>query len=397
MDSNRVRRITRRLLVIWIVVLAVPFYSFHLIADIHHLGVRITHFFKADFIQKTTEFINSQDFSGRAVSLPGSLSYLVHMRPEEGDGYYLGLDPIISNMEVNTVEAFSQSPVSNVIYDSFLNGTYEKVLSVFGIQYIILDRALLSGFGFYKGADAEQYEEILKDTTVFHDIDGVVRIYENKDFLQRFYLADGVRVLWGKEKMIRDIFSDPTFNIQTAVILESQNLEQKKILDQYKKSDLILNDAQRKAIVAFEEVEPTKYKVRIKGAEGIVPLVFAESYHYQWNIYLAQKENKDFFSDHIWDTWLKKPLDIDYQNVMVNGYGNMWLLDIGKVCGEKAIGCQRNEDGTYDAGFVVEYWPQRVFVAGVSLSLGIVFASVFFLLREHLLVARRGNVHSRTE
>lgn len=396
-ESHRVRRITTRLIIVWIAVLAMPVYSFRLIPNINHLGVRITHFFQEDYIQKASEYINQKRVLAGAMSLPGSKSYLLHLQPKTGDEYYLGLDPIINNITINSLEAFYNSPASNTAYESLLQGNHEKVLPFFGIRYLILNKNVLSGFGFYKGVDGDQYERFLADKSPAVTIDDSVKIYENDHFLPKFYKAEQIVVSDEKLDKLINILSDSKFHSRSVVLMKEQNKEINNSFTEYED----VSSQPDNSIIEFKKVNPTKYRVNLHRVQGIVPLVFAENFHADWKIYSVPKEslmkqaddhnlfiskeiegavqNDNIPSGRIWDTWFRNPVDTRGTHALVNGYGNMWILDIEEVCNKRELNCEKNDDETYEVSLIVEFWPQRVFYGGVLVSCGVVALCLGYL------------------
>jgi hypothetical protein len=81
----------------------------------------------------------------------------------------------------------------------------------------------------------------------------------------------------------------------------------------------------------FTKENPTKYVVHVNASEPFF-LIFSESYHKDWVAYVDGKEVKDHF--------------------MANGYANAWYI---------------NKTGVFD--IVLEFWPQRLFYVGTTVSL----------------------------
>jgi len=69
-----------------------------------------------------------------------------------------------------------------------------------------------------------------------------------------------------------------------------------------------------------------------------------------------------------WTSLNKNCYEIPQENhLTMNAYANSWIVDTDEVC-QKGF-CQKNDDGSYDAQFVIEYWPQRLFYFWVWVSL----------------------------
>lgn len=68
----------------------------------------------------------------------------------------------------------------------------------------------------------------------------------------------------------------------------------------------------------------------------------------------------------------------DENHLMANGYANSWLIETDKICSQTDF-CQKNPDGTYNFELVVEYWPQRLFYIGLSISGATLFGCIAYL------------------
>lgn len=112
--------------------------------------------------------------------------------------------------------------------------------------------------------------------------------------------------------------------------------------------------------IEWHKINPTKYRVRIHGAKGTIPILLLESFHSQWKAYASTPSaGKDLPEGDLFETLFKTPLP-DESHVVANGYANSWVIDCEKVCSGNE-NCVKNADGTYDFELVLEFWPQRLF------------------------------------
>jgi len=72
----------------------------------------------------------------------------------------------------------------------------------------------------------------------------------------------------------------------------------------------------------------------------------------------------------------------DDKHLMVNGYANAWIINPADICNNSAnkIRCTKNPDGSYDFEIVVEFWPQRLFYAGLGISVACLLACLSCLI-----------------
>ena len=170
--------------------------------------------------------------------------------------------------------------------------------------------------------------------------------------------------------------------------------------------------------IEFIKVNPTKYRIKVTGARKPYTLVFSESFHKGWKLYLKGapsskrqipnkfqasnfkfqklgewvmgkigkaaseitglflrdkgygKEVASYFDGEIkegthrmtflepatFETWGKKPI-AEGRHYLVNGYANSWYIKPSDTGGRE----------NYE--LIVEFWPQRLFYIGLFISL----------------------------
>lgn len=110
--------------------------------------------------------------------------------------------------------------------------------------------------------------------------------------------------------------------------------------------------------LSFQRINSTKYMVRVEHAKGPFVLNFGQSYSEGWKAYTMPDAGvSNWFS-----SLLLKPVP-ETQHYLVNGYANGWYID---------------KSGDYS--ILIEYYPQRVFYAGLLLSgLSLVFFIFLFM------------------
>ncbi len=191
------------------------------------------------------------------------------------------------------------------------------------------------------------------------------------------------------------------------------------------------------AVIKYLKINPTKYRLRIYGANEAFPIIFGEMYHRGWFAYLTKWKagagfEKDMASleapgtarssgfssrDKFWETWLPNSLqltcddfsgensDCDPQFLKMepgfnpdvvrlpqvyhwkaNGYANSWWIDPEILknlpkADSKNIGFYNlRQDGGIDMEIIIEFWPQRLFYLGLFVSGVIVIVCLTLLL-----------------
>ncbi len=168
--------------------------------------------------------------------------------------------------------------------------------------------------------------------------------------------------------------------------------------------------------IEFVKINPTKYRIKVTGAREPYTLVFSESFHKGWHLYLKNQltnskingltnylmrmlgkigekitglflknrgygeEVASYFDGEIkegthrmtflepatFETWGKKPIAED-RHYLVNGYANSWYIKPSDVGGRE----------NYE--LIVEFWPQRLFYIGLAISLATLISSLGYL------------------
>jgi 2-polyprenyl-3-methyl-5-hydroxy-6-metoxy-1,4-benzoquinol methylase len=451
--SFRNKRLTLISLSLFVVIFFIPVASFHLVPNIYYLDSKINHFQGRSFFNKSVDKLNQKKLVSNVISLPGSKSYLVLVKMNDGSGY-LGLDPITSNIYQGNVEAFTYSPVSNFLYESLLNGKYQNVLSLFNVKYVILNKNTLEGFGFMYGADSSAYEDVLGKEMSYENVGGAVNIYDNTLFTPHTYAPKNIFIFERDFDNLSRISGDMSLSDHSAIIFEKDIANNAKIIDQIKNLDLYNGPS-----IEFRKVNSAKFVVKIHKAKSDFPLVISDSFNDKWKLYFSnsngndlsknrlekysiisgneneqatKEEVSDFIkkgivtslgsvrankgalaspgfisknyggtiqndnlqSGHFYDVIFKKPAIDESSHFMANGYANGWIISPEKLCQENA-GCVKNKDGSYDFEIVSEFYPQKYYYLGVFISCFVFLLSVIFLTIDKLKGSKGNNLHRR--
>lgn len=190
-------------------------------------------------------------------------------------------------------------------------------------------------------------------------------------------------------------------------------------------------ESDKPAIVEYKRISIEKYRLRIKNLSSSRLVTLLENYDPNWKAYVVKsgkeekidlanaQQNKDYIgnlgatdqevkflakqgwlsalgdefiskftydtiqndnipSGYIWDTWFKESLP-EENHIFVNGYVNSWWIDLETL--EKEGKIKKNEDGTYNFEMVLEFWPQRMFWLGFSITIGFIVFAIGYLVR----------------
>jgi len=133
----------------------------------------------------------------------------------------------------------------------------------------------------------------------------------------------------------------------------------------------------------YKQINPTKYIVNVTNASESFPLIFSESFHPAWKIYVAPDlagqgtgqfisennqgtvQNDNLNGGHFYDLMFRKPV-LDDKHLLINGFANAWWVDINELVKQGKI--TKNADGTYNFSVYIEFEPQKYFYIGLGIS-----------------------------
>lgn len=344
------------------------------------------------------------------------------------------LVPNIDSSYISTSWGYFGPPLYYFIFKSGII-TLDKVYSDIYAHNVGL---ILSDFSTIKDQreaykmSAEGFKEVAKEN--FLTLSSVM----GSEFLQHFYIPKRVISSRKNIEQLSNIYSDNSDVASLAVFFQVQMNGNEQMINS------LTSEINTNTTLEFKKINLTKYRLRVHRGTGIFPIVFSENFHEQWKLYLmntddaiqkrplsvseyvifdgndeeqATKEellsyidrgvvtnkrgggkedivefiSKDFQGTvqndnlpqgNFWETWFKSPLYDNTTHAVVNGYANSWVIDTEKMCRENPITCYRNPDGTYEFEFVVEFWPQRLFLMSATVSgMGFFGSILLFVVR----------------
>ena len=123
-------------------------------------------------------------------------------------------------------------------------------------------------------------------------IDAVSGLYRVNDeyFFQHIFIPDRILISDKEPEQLPDIVSD-NYQAGTGVFLKKQNQGKDEALEELSRS--YMEGRGKSEILEFKKINPTKYRIRVHGTQGIFPLVFSESFHEGWRTYLVDSQFKN--------------------------------------------------------------------------------------------------------
>lgn len=133
----------------------------------------------------------------------------------------------------------------------------------------------------------------------------------------------------------------------------------------------------------YTQVSPSKYVVNIVGASENFPLIFSETYHPGWKMFVEKNlrtasgtkfisennqgtiQNNNLDQGKFYDIFSRQP-SLDENHFQINNFANAWWVDVSQL--EKDGKITKNIDGTYDFSVTLEFEPQKYFYIGLAIS-----------------------------
>lgn len=198
--------------------------------------------------------------------------------------------------------------------------------------------------------------------------------------LPRIYAADEYYKISG------DYSIDTLYFLQKAGLFKIHHRSAIEFIRQKSPSDLWPGEDSQKPIVntliskqyisdhkppklEFKKINPTRYLVDVKGAEGSFVLVFSDSFNKGWKAYIRQKADDERLKakgeeplSALWSAWSDRGNRLEIkEHFMVNGFANGWIVQTGQEAKGEGQKAQNFE-------IVLEYKPQILLEAGVLIS-----------------------------
>ena len=365
----------------------VPFITGNFLPDYYYAGrLHISkHFrYKQEYLDlKAT--LNQDPIQYRVLSLPGHLNYQVALRIDS-EKLYGGGDPVLTNTNKPFIAPYNNlfAPNFNVLFDNISNPVYSKMLGLYNIKKIVVNKDLYPWFDFREKEDVNQLEKIF-DSQFTSTKNGVIDLYDIGDsFIPRIYLTNQIIRTDLSRSELPEVISSNEMVDRPAIFFSDKDREGSYV----PKADLKKTSLPR---LTFKKINPTKYKLWIEDAKDPFLLVFSENFHQGWRLYLTgeaspRETNSDlvgnyfngeikeirsesaFFDRKPWETWFITAIAQE-RHSLVNGYANFWLIKPEDV-GMKG-----------DFELTLDYWPQRIFYVGAPITLLTILVSLTLAVR----------------
>lgn len=273
------------LISIYLIAGAIPYATLNFMPEYqmeNYKYVSKKYLYKEDYFE-ASQLLNNNKIDYRILSLPGSGNYQITSLNHDGNKYYRGMDPFMYSVNKTFIAAYT-SPTSNLdhIFTNFSNTSIEeKLLNIYNIKSIVIDKNIYPSFGFREKENIRQLTDIFEKNNRKQNFNSI-NIFSRNDFLPHFYVPEQNIVTGENVGSLDKIATESGKLTRPAFYFLKQN---KGNLDFFRK---IIADTQT---LEFKKINPTKYRIVVHGAKGEFPLVFSESFHQGWKIYLSTLNN----------------------------------------------------------------------------------------------------------
>lgn len=151
--------------------------------------------------------------------------------------------------------------------------------------------------------------------------------------------------------------------------------------------------------IEYRRVGGTKYIMNVSGAKSSFPLVFSESFHPDWKLFVKKDvfqqsetgyvgENNqgtvqnDKLKKEKWYEVIKRDSDLDKNHFQINNFANAWWVDINEL--QKNGKIVPSADGTYSFSIIIELGTNKYFYIGSAISLITGIFCIIYLLYKFL-------------
>ena len=271
-----------------------------------------------------------------------------HGSYQEAQDIFANYSPMASSMILNDRDAMHGGFLTELIQKN-LSGDFVNFLSLTDINFIVLRKNL--AFDELPNVLIRLEDEIRnkKISEVYNGRD--VSVYKvNEPIPHIFALIDKLKV----SNLVGTDFSD----LNKTITISPLGEDHKNI------ARLFSSNSINPPNINYRKINPTKYEVRVDSASNNFMLIFLDSFHELWRVYV-----KPINSGKVkyYETWFYEEVS-QKEHFLINGYSNSWLIHSDNICASKKL-CTYNKDGTYNFDLVIEFYPQKYYYLGLIVSL----------------------------
>ena len=297
-------------------------------------------------------YIDSQPEDSKTISLPLDPGYEILKE----DPWYFGIPmlpwimrtPII-NQRVRDFSGSFSLPI--IIENELIEGNETSVflLNISNIRYIIVKNNATNIDKLKANTNISKHYRLVKTF-------GNYLMYENPSYLPHVYVPDRIVITDSVPEQIAGVINTNNLRDKEAIYFTLQNTKQKIDMLESLKREMVKLPA-----ITYKKMSQTKYLVTVRNASSDFPLIFSETFHYGWKLYL------------------RRSLLPDTYHVEANSFANSWIVKPSELCRQQGD-CSLNPDQSYNFELSLEYFPQEMSNAGYLMSIvTIIITSLYFI------------------
>ena len=268
-----------RIFVFYIFILLIPFITGKYIpqyqVDPNEYATRV--FPVMTEFNKFWQLMKNKKLDIRLLSLPTVGNYQVKMHLKD-NLYYTGLDPTLYNIPQAFIADYNGVRFSK-LFNPIDNPNHDKLLSIYNIRYILINKKLQSWFGNLTGKPLPRLEDIIKNKYPLVSSFGELNLYSNQNFLPHLYTPFSIIVTNKNADELSTIIEQPEYNIRSAIFFENSNL-----------SERLRKELLNPPILEFKKINQSKYIIILHKVSDMFPMIFLETYHQKWKAYITKSQ-----------------------------------------------------------------------------------------------------------
>jgi hypothetical protein len=300
-----------------------------------------------NYYYEAAEWINNQTGDFNIFSFYGQDGGWVTYNWGGGD-VYIGtdVDPFLMHKPIVHV---ANNTFTSYIYNALIQNSTShigKLLSLLNVKYLLLHGdADPKFYGCIPPKILKRNLLIQRDITLEKSF-GKLEFYRNEHWASmHIYATPNAILVPGNFNEMTKIIENDNFIPSESVLFLSKQLTSQQLSFIREEGAYNHRAAPR---VTYVKVNPTKYIVSVEASRPFY-LVLSQSYHTYWRAYVNDVQVPEEY------------------HFVANGYANAWYI---------------NKSGSYEV--VLEFWPQKLFYAGVFASLITVVLCVLYLSKSQV-------------
>lgn len=377
------------------------------IGKLYQRALDSSNWYKADHLdayqvpkdyQDTIEYLKNTSDDSKVLLLPMSASpYFLETRYQRQGS---GIDPIITYKPpkpfvfVDLFTDYNGKTLLTLLEKSLYhddNPGFRHLLGILNIGYIMLKKDYAPSFSQYRTSwNGKQISSLINknlDQLGEIIIDGestlLIKLFK-KNTLPHFYSPNSFSFI--DTTVHKSISTEATIKLDSAGFDNFIPIFQKNprtvVLSPHDANNIppLTAKSQHTKLESIK-ISPVQYILKFTSVNENIPIMFSETFHRAWKIYLTSKK-KFGLTD-----WFRSSTLPEEHHSHGNLYGNFWTINLDYLKKNYPEILSQNPDGSYDFNLVVGFDLHRYVIIGFSVSvitfIGMVIFSAFLLYRKN--------------